>query len=389
MKHSKIMLAAMCLMLCCTWSCFKKQDNDITGAGDPLFTLTGKVTDIDNGRVVKGAVVQIKAIGVSDTVDAEGKYAFANLKIGTRTLDISAPNYASTTASVTFVYEQRNPLQDISMTKQPDAIFSGDLPFTKASGVWWENQQLLVTKFDSLGGNLYRLDERLNVLQVSPHIGTLAAPSCFVRVDTCFWQRGACRRLIDPNNPFTPDSITTDSVFVNCQQRLYGLTRAEGYFYTSDGLGHFATGSVSLTPKFVFKIDPQTLAPVEVMTLPTRLSGYFLHFISDLAWDGSGIWLNNREDKNFPKVHPADFSLRAIWASPIGNVTGMVWDGGYMWLSSGSEVLQFDRNRGIRNHYTNALLSNPYLAWDGAHLWAVNAASNKIFKLRLPFEDHL
>lgn len=389
MPRSSRMPAALCLMLCCVWwSCFKKQGNDIVGAGDPLFTLAGKITDLDNGRVVKGAVAQIKALGLSDTVDAEGKYSFANLTVGTRVLDFSAPNYAPTTSTVLFAYEQRDVVQNVSMTKQLTIIFSGALPFPRASGIWWEKQQLIATKFDSMGGNLYRLDERLNVLQISPQIGTLMADTCFVRVDTCFWKQGICNRFIDPMNPFTPDSITTDSIFVDCQQRLYGLTRAEDFFYTTDGLGHFAN-ALSLTPKHVFKVNPQTLATESTFTLNEALGGYALDLITDLAWDGSGVWLCNRGYNNFPKVNVSDFSPRAIWASPLSNATGLVWDGRFMWISSGTNVVQFDSNRGVRNHYKNALLSNAYLAWDGEALWAVNGGTNQIYKLKIPFEDHL
>ncbi len=383
-----VLLAAALIFAISNLSCFKKQDNDITGAGEPLFTLTGRVLDIDNGRPVQRAVVQIKTLGLSDTVDANGAYRFTNLKVGSRSLDISAPHYAATTALVTFQYEQREAAQDIAMTKLLEVVFSGELPFTNASGVWWENRQLVITKFDSMGGNLYRLDENLNVLQVSPHLGTLMADTCFVRVDTCFWKQGMCQRFIDPAHPFTPDSITTDSVFVNCRQRLYGLTRADGFFYTTDGLGHFS-GANALTPIHIFKVDPQTLAPVNVLALNSPLNGYPMRFITDLAWDGSGVWLCNRDFNNFLKVNAGDFSLRAVFAGPVANATGLTLDGGNMWISSGAEIIQYNLNRGVRNHYKNPNLSNAYIAWDGKYLWAVNGASNKIFKLAIPFEDHL
>lgn len=274
------------------------------------------------------------------------------------------------------------------MTKLLEVVFSGELPFSNASGVWWEEQQLFITRFDTLGGNLYRLDENLNVQQVSPHFGTLFVDTCFVRVDTCFWQQGACRRSINPNNPFTPDSIKTDSVFVDCEQRLYGLTRAEGFFYTTDGRGHFS-GPYSLTPIHVFKIDPQTLGLADLRTLNYLLGGATLQFIRDLAWDGSGVWLCNRDFSNFPKVNAGDFSLRAVFASPFANATGLASDGRYMWISSGTNIVQFDFNRGVRNHYRNSSLSNDYIAWDGTHLWSIHGGTRHIYKLALPFEDHL
>jgi len=362
-RNFAALFAAALLLAIINLNCFKKQEKEITGAGEPLFTLTGRVFDVDNGRTVQGAVVQIKALGLSDTVDANGTYHFANLKVGSRSLEISAPRHALANVLVTFQYEQRDVVQDVAMTKLLEVAFSGELPFANASGLWREGSQLLVTKFDTMGGNVYRLDESLNVLQISPRLGTLTADTCWA-----------------------------DSMYVPCVQRLYGLVRVGEYFYVSDGSGHvgfFDVNERPLTEPHFFKIDAQTLAPITTLMLNGSFGFRALSLVSDLEWDGQTLWLCERGRGTFPKVNLADFSPRAIFSSPRSSPIGLAWDGRYMWMSTTTELLQLRADLSIRNRYAvpNAFIEQ--IAWDGEFMWAVHGGSRRIYKFGIPFEDHL
>lgn len=79
--------------------CCKTQDTEITGAGESLFTLTGRVSDIDNNRPGRDAVVEIKALPLKSSEDSHGVYSFYGLNVGTRTLQVSAANYATATCN--------------------------------------------------------------------------------------------------------------------------------------------------------------------------------------------------------------------------------------------------------------------------------------------------
>ncbi len=397
-RKSFVLLAAALIFAISNLSCFKKQDNDITGAGEPLFTLTGRIRDLDNGRPVRGAIVEIKALNLKAAADSNGVYAFSDLKVGTRNLEVSAPNYASVLLPVTFQYEIRDLVQDVSMTKVLGVARRADLPMENPSGIWWENNQLLVVSYDDMGGTLYRLDESLNVLQISPHLGTLKADTCFAGIQTCFWKRDTCFFEIDPLDPFEPDSITVDSIFVNCAQRLYGLVRIADYFYTTDGIGHFYEVSgnrnpfVSLSEPHFFRIDPNTLEAVEIVALREAFNTTELSLITDLAWDGQAIWLSNYFLNTLPKIRPETFTAQSVFPSPVSAPVGLAWDGKYMWLTSTNRLLQLNHDATIRNRYIWAGELGETLdqiAWDGEMIWAVRTRARQIYKLTIPFKDHL
>ena len=276
--------------------CIQKQEREVTGAGEPLFTLTGRVTDVDNGRPVKDAVVSIAALNLADTVDDKGVYFFANLKVGTRNLLLTAPDYAATNLLVALQYDNFNPTQDIKMVKALAVPLEAQLPFMDPSGIWVEGAEIFVTRYTRVGGYIHRLDQGLNILQTSPRITNLHSNMCEVSRDTCFWQADSCHRFIDPDHPFVPDSISTQKTFAQCEQRLYGLVRIHDSFYTTDGIGHYGEASGAYFPytdHHFFRIDPATLAVLEVLTIQDSFERGVLNLITDLAYDGQAIWLCN------------------------------------------------------------------------------------------------
>ncbi len=394
-RRRAVRLALWPLLLLNAAGCFKTQDTEITGAGEPLFTLTGRVSDIDHGRPVRDALVEIKALNLKSQVDSNGVYSFSGLKVGTRTLQVSAANYATAQIAVTFQYEDRNVVQDVALTKALGIAWRGDVPFANPSGIWWEDNQLFVTNYDTRGGFMYRLDENLRVLQVSPHLGTLFADTCFAGLDTCYWKRDTCFYEIDPQNPFEPDSVTIDSIFVPCHQRLYGVVRIGEYLYSTDGLGHFHVVSgarqpyVSLRDPQFFRVDPRSLEVIEVRAVRDTLDIELLSLITDLAWDGQALWLTNMFKNSLPKLRFESLTASAVYPSPASKPVGAAWDGKYLWISAGNRLLQLHRDASIRNRYVVSGETLDQIAWDGTHMWAINTSFKQILKLTIPLQDHL
>ncbi len=395
-RRRALRLALWPLLLLNAAGCFKTQDTEITGAGEPLFTLTGRVSDIDNNRPLRDALVEIKALNLKSQVDSNGVYSFSGLKVGTRTLQVSAANYATAQIAVTFQYEDRDVVQDVALTKALGIAWRGDVPFANPSGIWWENNQLFMTNYDTKGGFMYRLDENLRVLQVSPHLGTLFHDTCFYRIRTCFWKDSICYERIDPIDPFRPDSITLDSVFVDCSQRLYGVVRIGDHIYTSDGIGAFWTlefpppdpfKSVR-APRF-FRLDPQSLEVLDVRAVRDTLDIEVLSLITDLAWDGQVLWLTNMFKNSLPKFRFDSLTALAVYPSPASKPVGAAWDGKYLWISAANRLLQLHHDARIRNRYILPGEALDQIAWDGTNMWAINTSFKQILKLTIPLKDHL
>ncbi|MGH7492893.1 MAG: carboxypeptidase-like regulatory domain-containing protein [bacterium] len=371
---------------------FKKQENKVTGAGEPLFTLTGRVFDIDNGRPVKNAVVKIEALNLVDTVDAGGVYFFSNLKAGMRNLLLTALNYAATNKAVALQYDNLNVTQDAQMVKALGIALEAELPFEDPSGIWVENTDIFVTRYTRIGGFIHKMDEAMNILQTSARISTLTSDQCVASRDTCFWKDDSCHSFIDPDHHFEPDSISVHAKYAHCEQRLYGLVRINDYFYTSDGIGHYGFVSgiyIPYTDHHFFRLDPSTLTMLEVLTIKDSFDRGVLNLITDLAYDGQAIWLCNKVRNTFPKIRFDNFTAQSLFASPVSMPSGLAWDGHYLWIMAGNQLYQVHRDLTVRNRYVFSGFPLDQIAWDGKYMWAIRASTHHIYKLALPFGDHL
>ena len=215
---------------------------------------------------------------------------------------------------------------------------------------------------------------------------------CEVSRDTCFWQADSCHRFIDPDHPFVPDSISTQKTFAQCEQRLYGLVRIHDSFYTTDGIGHYGEASGAYFPytdHHFFRIDPATLAVLEVLTIQDSFERGVLNLITDLAYDGQAIWLCNKLRDNFPKIRFDNFTAQSLFASRVSRPAGLAWDGRYLWIMADSYLYQVHRDLTVRNRYAFAGLPLDQIAWDGKYMWAIRTSTRHIYKLALPFGDHL
>ena len=390
-KPAFIFVSMLIIVFVLSAACFKKQDRDITGAGEPVFTLSGRVIDIDNGRVVKDAVVWIESLGIIDTVDAEGNYSLTGIKVGNRVVTVTAPLYAKKNTEIEFKYENQDVVNDMNMLKALIVEDKFQVPIKSLSGIWCEDNRLYVSSYDSTGGFIYKLDENLNIVRTSSHFGTLETEPWLWRVDTCFWKDDSCYAFMDPDSIFEPDSLKIDSIFVNPEQRLFGLAKIGDYLYAGDGMGIFIKKKyIPLTSFHFFVVDPNTLELVDTIRFSLFAFGYIRYqIINDLAWDGQAIWLNNRMEHNFPKIRMDTFTAQSILPAPNASPTGIAYDGKYIWMMTTTKLYQLERNMTVRNRYAFFDFYLYQIAWDGEHIWALEPAMQRIYKLSFPFEDHL
>ncbi|MBN1542900.1 hypothetical protein JW992_12205 [candidate division KSB1 bacterium] len=378
--------------ICCffAFGCFQKQERDVMGAGNPEFTLRGQVVDRDNARPVRDAVVQIESLGLIDSVDAEGWYELRGIPVGRRIVRATASNYLYQTLEVEFEYDQYETVRNIRMLKLLQIKQMFEVPIPNLSGIWWENQTLFVTSYDDSGGTILKLDEQMNILQTSPHIGQLETDYCLVGIDTLYWKDDSLYSEIDTENPFTPDSIQVDSTFWDCDQHLWGLVRIGNYFYTSDGFGFFfPVYEASFTPIHYYRIDPVTLAPVDTLVMAGDFGAAHVHRITDLAYDGTHLWLCNTRYSTLLKIHFSAFTAHSIFASPVSTPMGIMWDGRHLWVMTTTRLFQLDETLQVRNQYGFSGYFLSQIAWAADCIWALQPDVQRIYKLELPFEDHL
>jgi bacillopeptidase F len=73
-------------------------------------SVAGTVTDSATGLPVAGATVYINVPGIAVYTDANGNYGFSGLPAGNKTVNVSAPNYNSTSTSCTVTAGQTTTL---------------------------------------------------------------------------------------------------------------------------------------------------------------------------------------------------------------------------------------------------------------------------------------
>ena len=99
-------LLALCCLLWIVSGCFEKQDRNVIGAGEPEFTVKGRILDTDNDRPVKDAIVRIESLGLIDTVNAQGEYELTGIPVGHRIIKVTAPDYLYKTSEIEFEYDE-------------------------------------------------------------------------------------------------------------------------------------------------------------------------------------------------------------------------------------------------------------------------------------------
>lgn len=104
-----------------------------------------------------------------------------------------------------------------------------------------------------------------------------------------------------------------------------------------------------------------------------------------LAWDGSNLWVNNRDTGVISKLDDSGAVLTSF-STGIANGRGLTWDGSTLWLANaGAYVyLQFDPSNGSLLNSVSGPTGASYLtalAWDGTYLWYANYGDGTIYQL--------
>lgn len=376
-KDLKIIFAIILLLCLHGFSCFKPQEKTVTGAGEPLFSVTGRVVDIDNSRPLAGAILTIRALELADTANADGGYKFENLKIGQREVQVVISEYEPIILVLDLVdYQNRDIVHDFQMIKKAQILLTQELPFENPSGIWYENGQFFITSYDELGGSIYRLSQNLIIQKSNLYFVNWLRDSCISHIDST--------QVIWP-----PGSHVYETVYEPCSKRLYGLTRVGDYIYTCNG-GTFQNNTeqaLENMPHFLYRIHPQNLVLQNTIELNGFQSGTF-KVISDLAWTGQSLWLCDSRLNVFAKLWTQDLLAQSVVACTIPHPNGIAWDGRYLWVSSGEMIYQLNATLAIRNRYRVKGFYLGQMTWDGEAMWVVRDKTRMILKLGFPFQDH-
>ena len=100
---------------------------------------------------------------------------------------------------------------------------------------------------------------------------------------------------------------------------------------------------------------------------------------SDLAWDGTHLWVADDGTDTVYKLDPSDGSVLSFFASPGAQPRGMVWDGTHLWHSDNATRQLYRTEPGtgavlsaMDAPATHAVVRLPELGgltWDGERLW--------------------
>lgn len=101
-----------------------------------------------------------------------------------------------------------------------------------------------------------------------------------------------------------------------------------------------------------------------------------------LAFDGSSLWIANKEGKSLVRMDPAT----AQAAAPIGlagEPLALIFDGRWLWvaLADLGQVIQIDPKTGAVGAQVDTRADPSALAFDGESLWAAAPKAGKVFRI--------
>lgn len=101
-----------------------------------------------------------------------------------------------------------------------------------------------------------------------------------------------------------------------------------------------------------------------------------------LAFDGSSLWIANKEGKSLVRMDPAT----AQAAAPIalaGEPLALIFDGRWLWVALGDlgQVVQVDPKTGAIGEQVDTRADPSALAFDGESLWAAAPKAGKVFRI--------
>jgi DNA-binding beta-propeller fold protein YncE len=101
-----------------------------------------------------------------------------------------------------------------------------------------------------------------------------------------------------------------------------------------------------------------------------------------LAFDGSSLWIANKEGKSLVRMDPATAQV----APPIGlagEPLALIFDGRWLWVALGDvgQVIQIDPKTGAVGERVDTRADPSALTFDGESLWAAAPKAGKIFRI--------
>jgi hypothetical protein len=192
----------------------------------------------------------------------------------------------------------------------------GDYP----EGLCWDGSHLWSNNFTD--GRLYKLDPRTGVVVASYGGGGLPRKPEGLAWDgehvwTCDWETGRIFKLKETDGQLR---------IVSFGDKPAGSGPAVGLTWDGQSLWLSTWGSELYERGQLWKLDPATLQPVEMLRLP-------VHWVEDLAWDGCFIWSVDWLYHIGFAIDPATGDTLHTYRTPGRNPVGQAWDGTHLWLS--------------------------------------------------------
>jgi sugar lactone lactonase YvrE len=100
-----------------------------------------------------------------------------------------------------------------------------------------------------------------------------------------------------------------------------------------------------------------------------------------LAFDGQNIWVTNEGNTTLSELKAADGSIVATYHEKHG-VTGIAFDGTYMWVSDRYNSVYRYRLDGTHAGTFKVGLQPLNMAFDGANMWVANSGEQSVTKIR-------
>jgi len=105
---------------------------------------------------------------------------------------------------------------------------------------------------------------------------------------------------------------------------------------------------------------------------------------SDLAWDGSNLWVADWREAVLYRVSPEDGSTLGTLEAPGYKPLGLAWGEGFLYVSDGisHKIYELDPATGeVQASYETPGRSPQGLAWDGGSLWLADDRDDLIYEL--------
>lgn len=101
-----------------------------------------------------------------------------------------------------------------------------------------------------------------------------------------------------------------------------------------------------------------------------------------LAFDGSSLWIANKEGKSLVRMDPVTAQVAAT-VGLVGEPLALTFDGRWLWVALGDlgRVIQIDPKTGAVGAQVDTRADPSALAFDGESLWAAAPKAGKVFRI--------